>query len=546
MTIPYTPGVVVHEIPAQNKPIEGVATSVVGFVGRTPGGPVNTPIQVTNWTQFVKTFSDPADVVRPHGQKRGPYIPGAYLAHAVYGFFQNGGGVCWVVRVEEYDDSDIPEVRLLPAGSTAGADVPDVFRAFAKPEVKGDVTIAVAEDPPPDPAASPATGTALTVLPTTPVSTQPTITVTVTGPDPFEDETHANLTVLPGPRYLPTVLNSASKMVRVSETGALIPATPRSVAPVAETKLAKPEQAKLVVNELVGDPATRTGVYALEAAHGLTTVCVPDAMSVEDDQGVVGTAESIQAVQGAVSSFCEANQAMAIFDAPIDRDTPQEIKEWVASPQAPPPSKFGTLYWPWIMVNDPLGGDPVAVPPCGHVAGVWARTDETRGVFKAPANEDLRGALALGYATNDVEQSDMNQAGINCIRFFPGRGIRIWGARTLSVNTDPEWKYLNVRRLFNYLSASILNGTQWAVFEPNDETLWVSLQVSVSNFLTTVWRTGALFGTSPSEAFFVKCDAETNPPEERDLGKVNIVVGVAPVKPAEFVIFQLSQYQPAG
>jgi phage tail sheath protein FI len=203
-------------------------------------------------------------------------------------------------------------------------------------------------------------------------------------------------------------------------------------------------------------------------------------------------------------------------------------------------SKFATLYWPWLEVMDPLTSRPMLVPPSGHVAGVWARTDGTRGVHKAPANEVVLGVNGLGFQITPEEQGGLNRVGINCIRAFPGRGIRIWGARTLS--SDPEWRYLSVRRLFNYISESIIEGTQWAVFEPNDERLWGSLRISSANFLTRVWRDGALFGGTPEQAFYVKCDAETNPPDVIEAGQVVIEIGIAPVKPAEFVIFRISQY----
>ena len=161
-------------------------------------------------------------------------------------------------------------------------------------------------------------------------------------------------------------------------------------------------------------------------------------------------------------------------------------------------------------------------------------------MHKAPANEVVRGAVDLEINISKGEHDLLNPVAVNCLRAFPGRGIRIWGARTLS--SDPEWRYLNVRRLFNYLEESILNGVQWAVFEPNDQVLWAKVRRSIAAFLTMEWRKGALFGTTPNEAFFVKCDAETNPAEAIDLGQLTCEVGVAPVKPAEFVIFRLSQF----
>jgi phage tail sheath protein FI len=233
---------------------------------------------------------------------------------------------------------------------------------------------------------------------------------------------------------------------------------------------------------------------------------------------------------------------MAILDAPAGL-LPQEVLEW-RSDVAGYDSKFAALYYPWIEVMDPITRRPLMVPPSGHMAGVWARVDSTRGVHKAPANEVILGANGLAFQVTHAEQGELNRNGINCIRTFPNRPAVSWGARTLS--SDPEWRYINVRRIFNYVSDSIMQGTQWAVFEPNDQRLWTSLTISISNFLNRVWRSGALFGTSASEAYFVKCDSETNPPEVIEAGQVVCEIGIAPVKPAEFVIFRLSQYAGGG
>ncbi len=171
---------------------------------------------------------------------------------------------------------------------------------------------------------------------------------------------------------------------------------------------------------------------------------------------------------------------------------------------------------------------------------MWARSDAERGVHKAPANEVIRGAVDLDIRLSKGEQDLLNPIGVNCVRAFPGRGIRIWGARTLS--SDPAWRYLNVRRLFNYLEESILLGTQWVVFEPNDDRLWSSIRRNVTAFLTEEWRRGALFGRTADEAFYVKCDRENNPQESIDQGRVVCEIGVSPVKPAEFVVFRLAQF----
>ena len=201
---------------------------------------------------------------------------------------------------------------------------------------------------------------------------------------------------------------------------------------------------------------------------------------------------------------------------------------------------FGAFYFPWITVMDPITDALVDVPPSGHMAGIWARTDSTRGVHKAPANEVVRGALNLTYRLTRSEQGVLNDVGVNCIRLFAREGIRVWGARTVA-DASSEWRYLNVRRLFNMIEESIAEGTNWIVFEPNDRTLWKSIRRDVGAFLTRVWRDGGLMGSTPEEAFFVKCDEETNPPEVIDAGQVVAVIGIAPVKPAEFIIFRLSQ-----
>jgi len=208
---------------------------------------------------------------------------------------------------------------------------------------------------------------------------------------------------------------------------------------------------------------------------------------------------------------------------------------------------YGALYYPWIKVAvemlDAASGkiklEEKFVPPSGYVAGVFVRCDTERGVHKAPANEIVQGAIELKVAITKGEQDILNPKGINCIRAFPGRGIRVWGARTTA--SDSLWKYVNVRRLFLYLEESIDEGTHWVVFEPNDEQLWARMRQSVSEFLFGVWRNGALMGMTPQEAFFVKCDRTTMTQNDIDTGKLICLIGVAPVKPAEFVIFRLAR-----
>lgn len=202
---------------------------------------------------------------------------------------------------------------------------------------------------------------------------------------------------------------------------------------------------------------------------------------------------------------------------------------------------FGAFYFPWIVVSDVFdSSNTITAAPSGHIAGIYARSDAQRGVHKAPANESVRGALDLTYRVTRDEQGDLNTNGVNVIRMFPRDGIRVWGGRTLAASAS-EWRYINVRRLFNMIEESIAESTRWVVFEPNNETLWQSIRRDVGAFLNRLWSQGALKGKTPEEAFFVKCDAETNPPEVIDSGTVVTVIGIAPVKPAEFVVFRLGQ-----
>jgi phage tail sheath protein FI len=379
------PGIYVEEIPSASKPIEGVGTSIAAFVGFAAGGPVKRPIRIWSWTQFEKVYSDSQE------PENGPFMPGAYLAHAVYGFFQNGGSLCWVVRVG-HESSD----------------------------------------------------------------------------------------------------------------------SKRSV-------------------------AVREGLGALAAIDEVTTVCVPDVMALvqEGEHPQPGDEEA------ALIEHCEAaGNRMAILDPPPALGS-QDVLEWRTKVVENDSGSVG-LYWPWIEVMDPLSDQPIRVPPSGHVAGVWARSDRTGGIHRAPSDAVVLGASGLAFEISEDEQASLVDGGVNCIRSFPGRGIRIWGARTLS--SDPEWRYLNVSRLVNHVSRSISEGTRWAMFEANDEELWRQLRTSVSNFLTRIWCEGALFGASPEQAFYVKCDAETNPPDVIEAGQVVVEIGIAPLEPAKFAVFRISHF----
>jgi len=501
-----TPGVYVEEVPSTSKPIEGVGTSIAAFVGLAPGGPVNTPMRVSNWTQFAKIFGDVSE------PDNGPFMEGAYLAHAVYGFFQNGGGLCWVVRVGAGDGAAARPQAALPVAADKSI---EAFRVEALKDVNGGVKVELSEEP--------GTGE----------GAEPTYKIVVDAGTDGKEE-YEGLTLKKGRQNLATKVNQASKFLKITEAAGLPDSRPATGTYTLSAPSAPAEEVK--ATDFEGDVARRQGMGGLAAVDEITMVCMPDAMTLAPNGG--GDV-ALRDLQGKMIAHCEsAGDRMAVLDAPPNL-LPQEILEWRMN-AAGYDSKFATLYYPWIEVMDPLTNQPMLVPPSGHVAGVWCRTDASRGVHKAPANEVVMGVNGLGFQVTQGEQGGLNKVGINCIRSFPGRGIRIWGARTLS--SDPEWRYINVRRLFNYVAESIMEGTQWSVFEPNDERLWMQLRIAASNFLTRTWREGALFGATPEQAFFVKCDAETNPPDVIEAGQVICEIGIAPVKPAEFVVFRLSQY----
>jgi hypothetical protein len=491
-----SPGVYVEEVEAGSRPIEGVGTAVAAFVGLAQRGPANAPTLVTNWTQFTSTFGD--------------FMEGSYLAHAVYGYFLNGGGTAYVVRIGA--DGAAPAARLELPSSTDKA-VP-AFRVVAlEPGVSGDqISVEVAE-------------------PSEPGEGVFKLIVSVGGK---EDEVYDNVTLKKGRQNVFTQTRTSHR-IRLEEVtkSELAPAVGKTALSGGSTKGA----IRVTPDEYAGNPAQRTGFGGLEAVDEVTMVAAPDLMALYQ-KGALDM-EGVKAVQLAMIAHCELmGDRVAILDAPPDFGA-QQVNEW-RTDSAGYDSKYAALYWPWIKVFDPLAGRAVFVPPSGHMAGIWARSDEQRGVHKAPANEVVRGAIALEVQLTKGEHDLLNPIGINCIRAFPGRGIRVWGARTLS--SDPAWRYLNVRRLFNYVEESIFEGTQWVVFEPNDMALWERAKRTINSFLVRVWRDGALFGATPGEAFFVKCDGENNTAETIDAGQLIIDIGIAPVKPAEFVIFRIAQF----
>jgi len=526
-----SPGVYVEEVASGSRPIEGVGTSVAAFVGLAPTGPLNQPTLVTNWSQYVAAF--------------GEFTDGYYLAHSVYGFFNNGGSAAYVVRVggapggENGESDGAAAINAAAARKQLAAAAPVRLGTFEVRAIEsgadsggdsggGDISVEVA-DPEGE---GPADRFKLIVK-----------------DDGKPVETFDVSAKKGGRNYVVTQVKERSRLITVTEAapaGQLVRPDNQTVA-LARPTAAAPTGAPASAGghpgpaQYLGDSSDRTGFGGLEAVDEISMVAVPDLMAAYQ-RGAVDL-EAVKAVQLGLIAHCELmGDRVAVIDPPPGLNA-RQIRVW-RQETAGYDSKYAALYYPWIKAFDPATGQTRMIPPSGHVSGIWARNDSERGVHKAPANEVVRGAVDLEIQITRGEQDLLNPIGVNCIRAFPGRGIRVWGARTMS--SDPEWRYINVRRLFNYVSESIMEGTQWSVFEPNDEKLWIQLRIAATNFLTRVWSDGALFGSTPAEAFYVKCDSETNAPEVIEAGQVICEVGISPVKPAEFVIFRLSQFTGGG
>jgi phage tail sheath protein FI len=293
------------------------------------------------------------------------------------------------------------------------------------------------------------------------------------------------------------------------------------------------------------------GLDALAAIDEIAIIAAPGRTDAAAHGALLDAAELLKDRVAILDTVARVDDVETLTRAADGGAAPSPAGEGEAAPAAkgkgpkpgarPRDSDYGACYFPWLRGRDAIDPDQlVSIPPSGHMAGIYARTDSERGVHKAPANVTVRGALGLTQMLSRAEQDVLNPVGVNCIRFFTREGVRVWGARTLAASSS-NWRYLNVRRLFNMIEESIAINTRWVVFEPNAGPLWKDIQRDVGAFLTLLWRQGALAGARPEDAFFVKCDAETNPPEVVDAGQVVVVIGIAPVKPAEFVIFRIGQ-----
>jgi phage tail sheath protein FI len=499
-----SPGVYVEEVDRGTKPIEAVGTSLAAFVGITAEASLkaidpktgervviesrlNKPTLVTSWTQYSDLF--------------GEFVSGAYLPYAVYGFFANGGSSCYVTSLRALDeDSDAKAAQATITGKGKG----NAFKVTAK-------------------SAGP-DGNKLTVA--IKATSDAEFTMSVAG------QTASKLTVKKGENF---VGDAQFDAVEISSVGSVMPED-------GTYELSGGGIQPLTPKDFIGDVTERTGLGGFEAIDEIRLLVCPDVFAGYD--GSKEAQERVKMVQDAMIGQCEKlRYRFAILDTPPGLNA-QQAKEWREYINFD--SSYAALYYPWIQVADLSGAGSTLklIPPSGALSGIYNRVDADRGVHKAPANEVVLGAIDLETRLSKAEQDVLNPMGVNCIRSFPGRGIRVWGARTLSSNGS--WRYINVRRLFIMVEASMEAGLAWVVFEPNDNMLWAKVVRDVTSFLRVIWRSGALFGNTPEQAFYVKCDEELNPAEIRDLGQLIIEVGLSPVKPAEFVIFRISQWAGAN
>jgi Bacteriophage tail sheath protein len=544
------PGVYVEEVAAGPVPIEGVGTTTTGFVGRTVRGPLAARL-VTGWMEYQRWFggyTNPDD---------------SYLPFAVKGFFDNGGQRAFIARV--VGNGAQPASISLATQNPAGAAGPQLVVQALGPGTWGNrLFVCVRDSTQVDQRRVPV-GFRLTFLYyevdpplpggilVNPLDERNVREADRREPSRVEDFDNLRSDPLTG-NYAPSVVNGGSRLVQLvwqgDTAGFRPPVSPATPPPPANPRPGfqrlgnGTDGAAVTVNDYRGEadpvpPDPRTGLAAIAAIDEVALLIVPD--QARRPPGLDGAQ-----IEAEMVTQCELlKDRFAVLSIP-DNPGPD-----VGGIQKPADTSYAAAYFPRIRVPDPrTPGATVLIPPAGHVTGIYARSDIERGVHKAPANEVVRGILTTDVSPTEMpmefkvtkgQQDILNPRGINVIRDFRAdlRGIRVWGARTLS--SDPQWKYVNVRRLFIFVEESIDQGTQWVVFEPNDNTTWQRVSRSVENFLTTVWRSGALMGTTVEEAFFVKCDRTTMSQDDIDNGRLIVLVGIAPVKPAEFVIFRISQ-----
>lgn len=496
------PGVYIEEIPSGVRTITGVATSITAFVGRTFRGPLNQPTTITSYADFERIF--------------GTTTSDSPVSFAVQDFYRNGGSQAIIVRLFENAEAATTAAAAADGGLTISASSPGDWANNLSYQT--------------DQTNPPQTGKNFNLA----VFTNPE--------DPNKSlilERFSSLSVDSGsPRRVDLVLTT-SQYVRAAL------ATQSATLPAVDSK---PKQlnaiqgtvnAKLSPGTFKGDPLKKTGINALENVNLFNMLCLAP-----DDFGDIPP-EVYQAAMG----YCVMRRAILIVDSPSIWDS-----TLFNNPRVPlsnlglsgTDARNAAIFYPRVFQPDPnIAGKVNACPPCGIVAGMFAKTDATRGVWKAPAGLDaaLSGIRGLTVNLTDRENGILNPVGINCLRFFPAAGNVVWGSRTLRGDDQlgDEYKYIPVRRTALFIEESLYRGTQWALFEPNDEPLWAQLRLNIGSFMNDLFRQGAFQGRTPREAYFVKCDKETTTQSDINKGIVNVVVGFAPLKPAEFVVIKLQQ-----
>jgi len=480
------PGVYIEEIPSGVRTITGVATSITLFIGWAPRGPTDRALRLTSFADYERLY--------------GGLDRRALLGYSVKHFYDNGGADAYVLRIADGD------------ADTADATLGDLTVTATSPGAwAGDYRVRLTQR------TDDATRFKLEVL------HHPSSDAVV--------ESFENLSMSDADsRFVETVVNGRSAIITAAAGTTTTPGN-ATVALDAGT----PGDDGTVIGP--GDASFRTALLALFGVGTITDridlfniVCVPG----------LTDGPTITTLQGQ----CRRRRAFLLVDAAED-ETVANIPTTLSALTGAD-ALNAALYFPWVRSPDPLQeGALRSFPPCGYVAGVYARTDSTRGVWKAPAGSEagINGAAGLAVTMSDAENGQLNPRAVNCLRTLPVFGSVVWGARTLHGDNDraSEWKYVPVRRMALFLEESLYRGTQWVVFEPNDEPLWAQIRLNIGAFMQNLFRQGAFQGTSPREAYFVKCDKETTTQTDINLGIVNIIVGFAPLKPAEFVVIKLQQ-----
>ncbi len=518
-----SPGVYVEEVSSGVKPIEGVGTSTGAFVGIAEKGPIGQAVLIANWTQFVKIF--------------GNFIPNYYLAYAVNQFFKEGGTRCFVTRTCHYDKIIDPKTKTAKFSSEVLKDASDAetilvmassegkwgdklcveIKTAGKPEdEKFNLIVKVEKEktrnePPEKKEYDILESYQNLAIGNVEDNINGKSSYIIVEKDDWEEGTKHGSGKMPKEQTI--TLKNGNEGILIEKDGK--------------------KESTLKVADFIGDASAQNGLHAFDP-FPVNIVAIPDKCG---DRNAM--------LEGL--NYCQSRaDCFFVADPPSDI-TPMQVADYKNGTGDYAGNafntSFGALYYPWVLINDPLTGNPrFSVPPSGAAAGTISHVDTVRGVHKAPAGTPdgfLDSVVGIERIVTKGEHDLLNPIGINVIRKSPAMGICIWGARTVS--SDPEWKYINIRRLFLYLEGSIDLATQWVVFEPNSPALWGAVIRNITAFLLLVWRSGALFGSTPDEAFYVKVDAENNPEEVRNVGQLIIEVGVAPVRPAEFVIIRISQ-----